>query len=575
MKRTIPARTLTGILLASLALLAAACFVRAFYGFDWSDETYYTALPYRYAMGDRLFSDGWEIHQLSVMFTLPLIRLFLLCSGGTTAGIMLYMRLLFVAFQFVTALFLFFSLRRRYGQVVAALIAAIALMFAHFALPNFSYDTLVILFSFWSVGFLARAMDGRSPCVSAGFCGLFYAFAVQSYPQYVTSFLFFLLFWILRERRLRRCRQRDRQFPAFLLGIAGAVALFLLFVMTHSSLSALIENLPYLLSDPMHEPQPVLALLYEYLSTVYVVIGLPLLLLIGLTAACCCWRFLPACRRDARMREWLLTGVAAAAIWMLLRLLFYDLHAYAKLNFLAMPLAFCCPALLLISNRDDLPLPALLFFLGTTLSVSVQLISSNMGIYAFSFPLLLASVGAILAGRDCLTSPERRPRRLTPALCITAAMLLFAGISVLRIAGLYRVDGTLSEQTAVLASGPAKGIRATEQSAATYEKLVREITENTGDGPVLIVQCLPFGYLCDGVRTGTPSVWSVRSTVRAIEYYNQNPDKRPETILVIDASIGNSNLGYKVDLLAASFPERAAYTATELETCVVYQRTNG
>lgn len=574
-KRARSERAACILVLASLTLLAAACFLRAFYGFDWSDEAYYTALPYRYAMGDRLFSDGWELHQLSVMFTIPLIRVFLLVTGGATDGIMLYMRLLFVAFQYGTALFLLSSFRRRYGIAAAALVSALALMFVHFALPNFSYDTLVILFTCWSIGFAARALDGRAPVWNACLAGLAYAFAVQAYPQYVLSFPVFLLFWLLRAGRMRRDGARDRCTAGFLLGIAGAVLLFAAFVLTRSSLGELLENLPYLLSDPSHERQGMLHLLLEYCKVIWFRFSYPLLWVIAATIAAFFLRLSPEGSGKERLRPLLLAALALGGIALTVGMLCHDLYGYAKINFLTMPLAFAAPALLLLLRREDMPLPALLLGLGTVLSLAIQLIGSNMGLYASSIPLLLCTFGSIFAARDCLRALPARAA-LPRLLCVCAALLLLAGISVLRVTGLYRTDGTLPEQTDVLSSGPGKGIRVTPESAAKYGTVVREIQENAGDGTVLFVRSLPFGYLVDGVATGTPSVWLVSpNTERTIEYYDLRPENIPDTIFLMDLDVGHGNVTRDLDIFFAGLPDGCAYTPRTLETCVVYRRIEG
>jgi len=50
-----------------IAGMAVLFLVRSVFGFDWSDETYYLALPYRFSLGDRPFLDSWDIHQTGAL----------------------------------------------------------------------------------------------------------------------------------------------------------------------------------------------------------------------------------------------------------------------------------------------------------------------------------------------------------------------------------------------------------------------------------------------------------------------------------------------------------------------------
>ena len=84
--------------LAALFLLLLA---RAPYGFDWTDETYYSVLPYRFVLGDRPILDTWEVHQFSGLIALPFMRLYLLITAGDMTGVMLYFRYVFLVIQFL------------------------------------------------------------------------------------------------------------------------------------------------------------------------------------------------------------------------------------------------------------------------------------------------------------------------------------------------------------------------------------------------------------------------------------------------------------------------------------------
>ena len=111
------AKTKCTLCLLVLALLFAALCVRVPYGLDWTDEPYYSVLPYRLWLGDRPLVDTWEVHQLSGLIALPFLRLYLLFTGGSTTGIMLYFRYVLIVSQFALSLYAFLVLRRKSGDV--------------------------------------------------------------------------------------------------------------------------------------------------------------------------------------------------------------------------------------------------------------------------------------------------------------------------------------------------------------------------------------------------------------------------------------------------------------------------
>lgn len=101
------------IYLMILFLFAALCLLRCFYGFDWSDETYYSTLSYRFIIGDSMFLHSWDIHQTSAIITLPLIYVFLLFTSGSTAGILLFLRIAYVIFQFCVCLYILGDVKKK------------------------------------------------------------------------------------------------------------------------------------------------------------------------------------------------------------------------------------------------------------------------------------------------------------------------------------------------------------------------------------------------------------------------------------------------------------------------------
>src|ERR1043165_8922516 len=77
-----------------VAAIAVLCW-RMLHGIDLTDEAFYIALPYRFALGDRPFMDELNIAQTAGLLLYPFVKLYVLIVGDTT-GIFLFIRVLYI-----------------------------------------------------------------------------------------------------------------------------------------------------------------------------------------------------------------------------------------------------------------------------------------------------------------------------------------------------------------------------------------------------------------------------------------------------------------------------------------------
>ncbi|MCR5222307.1 MAG: hypothetical protein K6D90_05545, partial [Lachnospiraceae bacterium] len=89
-----------------LILSALILLIRAFYGFCWSDETFYYSIAYRFLQGDAPFFEEWYPTQLNSIFLMPFVALYRLIAGSND-GIILTFRILYVLVSFLIAWQLF------------------------------------------------------------------------------------------------------------------------------------------------------------------------------------------------------------------------------------------------------------------------------------------------------------------------------------------------------------------------------------------------------------------------------------------------------------------------------------
>lgn len=191
------------VLLFSL-LVVALIFHRIHYGVDFTDESFYVALAYRFATGDQPFVDEYNLAQVSGALLSPFISAFLAFNNGQSDGIILFVRYLHLLFSALVAWTVFLSLRRQLAWSVALLVSFVAIVFTPLALHSISYITLGSGFftlgcflGLWSV---KDFCDRRLPLMA----GIAHGLAVISYPTLIIPCLCSLMLTTRRYPREMR-----------------------------------------------------------------------------------------------------------------------------------------------------------------------------------------------------------------------------------------------------------------------------------------------------------------------------------------------------------------------------------
>ena len=107
-------------IITSLSFLAALVFLlwKASYGIVSLDESFYSTVLYRLWQGDGMIVHEWHPGQLFSFLLLPIFSLFMAISGSTD-GVFLFLRLLFVAAQFTGAVYIYIRLRHNVDRTAS------------------------------------------------------------------------------------------------------------------------------------------------------------------------------------------------------------------------------------------------------------------------------------------------------------------------------------------------------------------------------------------------------------------------------------------------------------------------
>lgn len=578
-KRTANVKTLLCVL--TLAVLLLLLIWRVPFGYDWSDESDYLALPYRLLKFDRPLVDTWEVHQLSALITLPLVALHGALSGGSTSGILLFTRYCFVGVQFLAGVYAFFVLRRRSGDLAALFAAALLLGYAHFSINSLYYNSYALLFLALSV---LLALDAASRETRRGWryalSGLLFALSVQAQPY---TLLAIVVWPFLFAPQMREKSAKNRRLVLLWLGGAALVALaFVAYVFARSPLNEIPGNVRGMLSDPSYPEISYFEQTMQYFNAIRVIFspasyGAAVLVPIGI------WYALT--RNDRRKRALRIFGVAAALAVMAGAVAAASLRDWSdiyRLNTLAMAFSLAGPGLFLLNDRKT-GAAAALFFFGAALSIATQF-GSNTRILASSGMLVLGSMGTVLCLFDCLRDMAARETersqaastklpRASAALLAAAVAVCLLGTGMLfwyRATAVHR-DAALPELTRTIETGPAKGLRTTPEHAKRYEQLVSDIRALAPkQGNILVSNLFPDAYLLTDLVPAAPGEFNM-SIEFISSYYELHPERLPDYIFEIDVSYGRENDQSRA--ITAAFLQNGRFEAHPLESGVAHLNT--
>lgn len=541
---------------SSIDTLFSASFVAALvfalwkcpFGFGSYDDAFYLTIPHRLSMGDVLFADEWHVSQMAGLITTPLVWLYRTVTGSTD-GILLAARYTYVIVHALVSLF-FYLCTRKYGLTSVA--AALSwFLFAPYDIMALSYNTMALDFILMS-SLLLASFEKRRYWALSGVC---LAGAVLCCPYFAAAWFLYTIGGGIHALWARKRPGRDRQkdsilFPSRLLwltvGTAAIAALFLLYILSTCGIRGVLDNLPYILSDPEHQAMPPMvklqnawfALVHCHPLFQYVLIGFLALLLVLLLDQ----------GRHAHRDVYL---VASCVLTLASYGLFWSGAVNTYYNAVMLPILFPGLTAFLLCRDRPWKLFVTLFLGGIIYAVAVTLGSNNF-FFAISMACALTNTVSLLFVGQLLSEMWAAPNQIfdnclrlrcaAGAVTLTAVVLLLLQVHIK--ANHCFMDDSPPALTCRLQSGPAQGIRTTEYRAGVYERL---------NGELQVYKTLPCGKLlilnerswcclsADPMEYATFSSWISGENQAALDrlesYYQLNVDKVPDYIFLSKNSL--------------------------------------
>lgn len=517
------------------------------FGFGSYDDAFYLTIPHRLSMGDVLFADEWHVSQMAGLITTPLVWLYRTITGSTD-GILLAARYAYVVFHALVSLF-YYLRTKKYG--LASIAAALSwFLFAPYDIMALSYNTMAMDFILLS-GVLLAAAEKRWCWALSGAC---LAAAVLCCPYFAAAWFLYAA-WVGLSALWRRRRPAGDGAvsilaPSRLLwltaGTAAVAALFLLYILCTCGVRGVLNNLPYILSDPEHQGiSPLVKLqnawyglvhchpLFQFVLTGFLVLLLALLLDRG---------------RKTRRAVYL---TASCVLTLASYALFWSEAVDTYYNAIMLPMLFVGLTAFLLCQKPPWELFATLFLGGIVYAVAVTLGSNNF-FYAVSMASSVTNAASFLflgrllaemsASQNQAVDNGLILRCTAGAAALTAAVLLLLQIRVK--ANHCFMDDPPPALTCQLQNGPGRGIRTTEYRAGVYERLNGELQVYKGlpQGKLLILNERSWCCLsADPMEYATFSGWISGENQAALDrlecYYQLNPDKTPDYIFLSKSSL--------------------------------------
>jgi len=482
------------------ALLAAVLLVAVFFAtlyrlrlsLNFNDESFYLAMPYRFLLGDRMFVDELIFFQLSSVIVYPLIALRVHLQG--VDGLVLFVRYAYLVFGLLVGCSAFLLFRRSLAWPLALASMLIVPAFVPWGLPSLSYNTM-------GAGFLVVGL-------AAGCGGVHYekkwllmvagAAQAASAVAYPTLVVVAAVYGLIL---LRLTYSRGLLWAAAFLSGLTVIWLPVLLGLWKIGFSHLIEAYSFsaVLGAYFGGSSKVIAIFKDTARSIlmYPLLPLAVISLVGAHSLNS-----PNARRVQAILTVLLPVTLIA--WRRLHVPVQSLGIVALWGLLAV-------VIYATGEEDENDRAVFMHIVIPSLIAGfVYAWSSSNGFLNAGFGLLPAALGAsylyakstIRLLRDFGFS--RRPSEFAT---IIPLGLLVSMVVYVQFQFFY-FDGSRSELTHTIDSGPFRGIRTSEAHASLIEDLQRDLRRFTvAQDRILFFDSFPAGYLFTSLRPAAKSVW--------------------------------------------------------------------
>lgn len=514
--------------LAGLIGIGLLLFWRCFYSVNTTDEAYYVGTVYRLWRGDGMLCDEWNPTQQMCSFWLyPFYVLFRMILGSND-GMILAFRLLYVTFQLLISGYLYGKLKK-YGHI-SLFPVFFYLLSTAFNINSLSYNTMAnsCLAAFLVTLVSMEKADWKN-CLWGG---IFASIVVMANPYAVFAYLLYGIACLAGTLILGK-KTKEVPLPlrfSFFMKIsliaAGVLMVFLFFTFQNATLERIIKNLPYIVGDQEHYQRWDVKIsdYFRYFKEYYLICAI-----VPLTAGA-----VAAADKKRTEHGWIYMIISAASV--LPYIIYHGLISnYVPINLVTVPICFLGIPAYAVSEVQ----PKKLFYawyLPAMIYPFIVQITSNTGPLAVSAAFVTAGMGALLL----ISNWAKEQERSVVQIILYCVLLLQLGIMLwLRMTYVW-ADEQISDLTAKVERGAAKGLYTTEENVEYYNTLYDDLDSLNmrEDDGFLVIGSEPLLYLYADKEVASYSTWQVYTNeTRLYRYYevHEGEGKFPDVIYCVEA----------------------------------------
>ncbi len=546
---------------------------KAPYGEVWDDEAFYLTVPYRMWQGDSFLVHEWSMGQMFGFILLPLVRLYISVFGSTD-GIYLAFRYMYVVTHTLTSLYVFLRLRK-INFAAAASASLIYYIFSYGNLMTLNYNTMGI--GFMLICWLTIALS-RGKAWEYMIAGLCFAISVLCSPFLLILYAVYTIAAVCFL--LHKGEPNDVQkvlsmkgWTHFTLMCALLAAAFFGRLIISGDLHMIFRTLPELLQEDYHVHYGPLGVIKDFILTFDKYNGLFWPVLAGSIVLCLFIAKDPDCKKHRTL--YLFAAAALAGMFSATYVLLNRIT-----NFFLFPLHILGFFAYLLCEKKNRRLFWLLYVPGCIYWFAVNM-ASNLGLMAISgvsavnLPASMVFVFDLLGElRGEEESLQKRPlliSRLSRLAAMGLIVVCAGSMFISRAEQAVFADpiGALTERIDV---GAAKGVICTPQQKELYEGeyaalcALREIE----DGKVLYFERNSIRHIEDLKVNAHHNMWFAYEKIENAEaklktFWEIIPERRPDYIYLNEEKSNDPEI-YNMFCTAFDYD----YSITELEHGVIF-----
>lgn len=521
---------------------------KCFYGFGGSDEAFYLTIPDRLSMGDALFTEEWHLSQLSGFLLVPFVSIYKLIVGSTE-GIILAARFNYIIFHAIVASVIYIRLRNK--GILSVVASFLFFIFTPYNIMALSYNTMGV--DFVAVTGVLMGTNYKNKVLPTVIAGFTFAAAVLCSPYLAAAYVLFgicvILHYVLKNKNFKFVISEEifgiKSFLMFTIGVGVLAVIFLVFVLSRTGISDIINVLPNLMTDPEH---PQLSLDYRislYFKSIFNFHNNFKIAVI--TYFVMLFAMIIDKKRKVHRSLYL---VISAAISIFTLILIVPNITSSSYNSVMFPMIFIGITSYILCDRKPRRLFVSLFVLGIIHSIALEM-TSNQYFYVISMALASSNIASYIFLAQLLKEMKETEDNFDYKVLLKYSALAMVVLTVC-IQGFLQLkskaehcfwESSIDTLTAEIPSGPAKGIMTNVGNCNTYVQVYNDISsyKDYTEGNILFLSEKTWTYLAmDNLSYGTLSAWITEgnsvSLDRLEEYYRINPEKVPDYIYILKDS---------------------------------------